>query len=110
MSTSCSTSVIPDPSRLAEMATAARRACERISAVEDVIGEVTELWAVEPVAFDDVMIADAQAACRAVGGDAGTVVSGALHDATEIARIAPTTMVFAPSRGGLSHCPGGVHF
>ncbi|MEZ5258489.1 MAG: hypothetical protein R2705_16795 [Ilumatobacteraceae bacterium] len=29
--------------------------------------------------------------------------SGALHDASEIAREIPTVMIFAPSTGGLSH-------
>jgi N-carbamoyl-L-amino-acid hydrolase len=31
------------------------------------------------------------------------MVSGAGHDAAYIARVAPTTMIFVPSAGGLSH-------
>jgi N-carbamoyl-L-amino-acid hydrolase len=31
--------------------------------------------------------------------------SGAGHDAQEIARIAPTGMIFVPSVGGISHAP-----
>jgi N-carbamoyl-L-amino-acid hydrolase len=31
------------------------------------------------------------------------MISGAGHDAAYIARVAPTTMIFVPSRGGISH-------
>jgi beta-ureidopropionase / N-carbamoyl-L-amino-acid hydrolase len=31
--------------------------------------------------------------------------SGAGHDAAQIASIAPTGMIFVPSRGGVSHAP-----
>ena len=31
------------------------------------------------------------------------MVSGAGHDAAYIARVAPTTMIFVPCQGGLSH-------
>jgi N-carbamoyl-L-amino-acid hydrolase len=31
--------------------------------------------------------------------------SGAGHDAQDMARIAPTGMIFVPSRGGISHSP-----
>ncbi len=31
------------------------------------------------------------------------MVSGAGHDAAYVARIAPTTMIFVPCEGGLSH-------
>jgi N-carbamoyl-L-amino-acid hydrolase len=32
--------------------------------------------------------------------------SGAIHDALHLAEICPTTMIFVPSLGGRSHCPG----
>jgi beta-ureidopropionase / N-carbamoyl-L-amino-acid hydrolase len=31
------------------------------------------------------------------------LVSGALHDAAEVARVAPVAMVFCPSVAGISH-------
>jgi N-carbamoyl-L-amino-acid hydrolase len=37
--------------------------------------------------------------------DALVLPSGAGHDATQIATIAPIGMIFVPSRGGKSHCP-----
>ena len=33
------------------------------------------------------------------------ITSGAGHDAQMIARIAPSAMIFVPSRGGISHNP-----
>ena len=33
------------------------------------------------------------------------MTSGAGHDAQMIARIAPSAMIFVPSRGGISHNP-----
>ena len=38
-----------------------------------------------------------------VGLPAREMVSGAGHDAAYIARVAPTTMIFVPCAGGLSH-------
>lgn len=31
------------------------------------------------------------------------MISGAGHDAAYVARVAPTTMIFVPSTGGISH-------
>ena len=33
------------------------------------------------------------------------MASGALHDAAEVARVLPAAMLFAPSKGGISHAP-----
>jgi acetylornithine deacetylase/succinyl-diaminopimelate desuccinylase-like protein len=32
--------------------------------------------------------------------------SGAGHDTSHLAALAPAVMIFVPSRDGLSHCPG----
>ncbi len=42
-------------------------------------------------------------AAAAAGYPARKIVSGAGHDSAYIARVAPTTMVFVPCEGGLSH-------
>ena len=39
-----------------------------------------------------------------VTGDAPRLPSGPLHDASEMARLVPTVMLFTSSTGGLSHC------
>ena len=45
----------------------------------------------------------ARDACAEVAGEPASLSSGALHDAAEVARVLPAAMVFAPSKGGISH-------
>jgi N-carbamoyl-L-amino-acid hydrolase len=45
-----------------------------------------------------------QEACRETTSRSLSLPSGAGHDASQIARIAPIGMIFVPSRGGRSHC------
>lgn len=45
------------------------------------------------------------AAARAVGVGCCVLASGASHDAAHVARVAPTGMLFVPSRDGVSHAP-----
>lgn len=44
-------------------------------------------------------------AAQALGLSSKSMPSGAGHDAQDMARIAPTGMIFVPSRGGISHSP-----
>lgn len=44
-------------------------------------------------------------AARSAGFSTTDLPSGAVHDAGEIARIAPMGMIFVPSRDGISHAP-----
>ena len=46
-----------------------------------------------------------EAHARALGYSTAALPSGAGHDAQNLARLAPTGMIFVPSRGGRSHCP-----
>jgi beta-ureidopropionase / N-carbamoyl-L-amino-acid hydrolase len=41
--------------------------------------------------------------CAEVAGEAADLVSGALHDAAEVARVLPAAMMFCPSKRGISH-------
>jgi N-carbamoyl-L-amino-acid hydrolase len=64
----------------------------------------SEIWRIEPIAFDPGLVALAREACRRAAGSDRELVSGALHDAAEIARAGvPTVMLFVQSLGGLSH-------
>jgi beta-ureidopropionase / N-carbamoyl-L-amino-acid hydrolase len=65
--------------------------------------EVTEseIWRIEPIAFDERLVA----AAREEAGTGRVLASGALHDAAEMARHLPVAMLFAPSTGGISHAP-----
>ncbi len=61
--------------------------------------ERTEIWRIEPVPFDERLIAAALEAA----GTGRKLPSGALHDAAEMARHVPTVMMFTSSTNGLSH-------
>ncbi len=60
-------------------------------------------WDSPAVHFDPDCIADVRRAAAELGAGAREIVSGAGHDSAYIARVAPTTMVFIPCAGGLSH-------
>lgn len=58
-----------------------------------------------PVVFDPGCIASVRSAAKAKGYTTRDIVSGAGHDAAYTAAVAPTTMIFVPCAGGLSHNP-----
>jgi N-carbamoyl-L-amino-acid hydrolase len=58
---------------------------------------------VAPVAFDPACVAAVQAAADARGLPSLRMLSGAAHDAMQIASVAPTAMIFIPCKDGLSH-------
>jgi beta-ureidopropionase / N-carbamoyl-L-amino-acid hydrolase len=60
-------------------------------------------WNSPAVRFDPVLIDDVRQAAAKGGYSAREIVSGAGHDAAYIARIAPSTMIFVPCAGGISH-------
>lgn len=59
----------------------------------------------EPVQVDPVMLDVIRSACEQTAGSWMDIVSGAGHDANQVATIAPAGMIFIPSTGGRSHCP-----
>ena len=62
------------------------------------------LLGLEPVAMDAALRGRLEAAAEAVApGRWERMPSGALHDATNVARVLPVAMVFVPSIGGVSH-------
>jgi beta-ureidopropionase / N-carbamoyl-L-amino-acid hydrolase len=61
--------------------------------------------AAEPALTDERIQAIIAAQAGALGYSYTHLPSGAGHDAQDIARIAPTGMIFVPSRGGISHSP-----
>jgi hydantoinase/carbamoylase family amidase len=73
---------------------ASRRKCEL---------ELELVWRIDPIRFDPGLVAAAREACREAAGSDRLLVSGALHDAAEAARVLPAAMVFCPSTAGISH-------
>jgi beta-ureidopropionase / N-carbamoyl-L-amino-acid hydrolase len=61
------------------------------------------IWASPPVHFSPELIDCVGVAVETAGFSNRDMVSGAGHDSVYIARVAPTTMIFVPSRGGISH-------
>jgi allantoate deiminase len=61
------------------------------------------IWAIEPIAFDAELVELAREAVVAEGGRGEPLVSGALHDAAEMARLMPVAMIFTSSVRGISH-------
>jgi N-carbamoyl-L-amino-acid hydrolase len=92
-----------DPDSLArvhrEIHAAARAAAERRGCSL----AIEPLWRIAPIRFEAGLVALAGAAAVAAGGRAEPLISGALHDAAEIARAVPAAMIFTSSARGLSH-------
>jgi allantoate deiminase len=84
---------------LAEMLAEARAAAGDAAAERGCTVSESEIWRIEPIAFDDRLVAAALEAA----GTGRVLASGALHDAAEMARRLPAAMMFAPSTRGLSH-------
>jgi hydantoinase/carbamoylase family amidase len=90
-----------DADELAAMLKEADEACRRAAEEFGCTVEVTHLWSIPPIPFDDRLIGFAK---EALGGDTA-IPSGPLHDAAEMARLIPTVMVFSKSSPPVSHTP-----
>jgi hydantoinase/carbamoylase family amidase len=93
----------PDAGSLASMLAATREAAAKAAAGRGCELAERRIWGIEPIAFDPGLVDRARLACERVTGTGEVLASGALHDAAEMARRVPTAMIFAPSRGGVSH-------
>ncbi|WP_112663442.1 Zn-dependent hydrolase [Microvirga flavescens] len=83
-----------------------RKLMEAIPAIAKEIGleaEAKKVWDSPAVRFDPDCVAAVRAGTEKASLPARDMVSGAGHDAAYIARVAPTTMIFVPCEGGLSH-------
>ena len=65
--------------------------------------ELRKVWDSPAVRFDAACIEAVRVGAEKAGLSTRDMVSGAGHDAAYIARVAPTTMIFVPCEGGLSH-------
>jgi hydantoinase/carbamoylase family amidase len=92
-----------DAAELAAMLAEMRAAAQSAAEAERCSVEFEHLWRIEPIPFDERLVAAATAACREVAGTDRQLPSGPLHDAAEMARRVPTVMIFSSSTNGLSH-------
>ncbi|MCA0432187.1 MAG: Zn-dependent hydrolase [Proteobacteria bacterium] len=93
----------PDESVLDKMEAAYRAALPRIA--DDLRVEFEEkcIWKSPAVKFAPELIECVRSGAKQAGYASREMASGAGHDAAYIARVAPTTMVFVPCLGGISH-------
>ena len=93
-----------DSTKLAEMLSNAEAASRRFAQEDDVEVEWERIWNLEPILFDEALIALADESVREVAGESHRLPSGPLHDAAEVSRAGvPTVMLFVQSLLGLSH-------
>jgi beta-ureidopropionase / N-carbamoyl-L-amino-acid hydrolase len=93
----------PDDAVVAQMEQDLREAVPGIAAQQRVEIALERNWDSPAVHFDEDCIAAVQAAAEQQGYPARRIVSGPGHDSAYIARVAPTSMIFVPCEGGLSH-------
>jgi N-carbamoyl-L-amino-acid hydrolase len=60
-------------------------------------------WRVDHVEFDQRLVHLVRDSAQALGYQTHDMISGAGHDASYMAMVAPTAMIFVPSLGGRSH-------
>lgn len=65
--------------------------------------ELDCFWHAPGVEFDELCVGAVRRAVTGLGYAARDMVSGAGHDACNVASVAPTSMIFIPCRDGLSH-------
>ena len=66
-------------------------------------GGIRCVWEAPGVEFDAACIGAVRRAAQTLGCDAMEIVSGAGHDSVNLAYVVPTSMIFVPCAGGLSH-------
>ncbi|MFT8422734.1 MAG: Zn-dependent hydrolase [Gluconacetobacter sp.] len=93
----------PDDAVVMAMETDLRGRIEQIVTDAGIALAMERVWDSPAVHFDPACIASVRTATESFGYPARDIVSGAGHDAAYMARVAPTTMIFVPCAGGLSH-------
>ena len=92
-----------DAGELATMYDEAGAAAADASAAEGCTVAWTPIFRIPPMPFHPRLLTAARAAVRQIEGHGFELPSGALHDASEMARKVPTVMIFSSSIDGLSH-------
>ncbi len=93
----------PEDATVAAMETRVDPALRDIARVSGLQVAIERVWDSPAVRFDADCVDAVRRAAAAGGYPAREIVSGAGHDSAYIARVAPTTMIFVPCEGGLSH-------
>jgi N-carbamoyl-L-amino-acid hydrolase len=95
----------PDEARLQAAETRLSRFLTDIAEREGVRISKEQLVRFQPVVFDPELAQVIEDSAKRFGFTHRRMTSGAGHDAQMIARVAPSAMIFVPSKGGISHNP-----
>lgn len=93
----------PDEGVLNQMDEKLRSRVLACAAAHGVECELELIWEKAPVQFDRDCISAVEGATESLGYSHRRIVSGAGHDACQVCLVAPTSMIFVPCAGGLSH-------
>jgi beta-ureidopropionase / N-carbamoyl-L-amino-acid hydrolase len=93
----------PDDAVLDAMETKLRAAYLDCLRPLDLTFTATRIWNAPAVKFAPALIECVRVGAQKAGLSTRDMISGAGHDAAYIARVAPTTMIFVPCQGGISH-------
>jgi beta-ureidopropionase / N-carbamoyl-L-amino-acid hydrolase len=93
----------PDEKILDQMEAAYQAAVPRIANELNLEFEEKRIWNSPAVKFAPHLIDCVRSGVTAAGYQSRDMASGAGHDAAYINRVAPTTMIFVPCLGGISH-------
>lgn len=93
----------PDDAQLSAMSTAVNELVTDIARDRQVSPTLEQIWYKPPVHFADSCINAIEAAVKQLGYPWRRMISGAGHDACQVAGIVPTAMIFVPCANGLSH-------
>jgi N-carbamoyl-L-amino-acid hydrolase len=80
-----------------------REVCAELSRRRNVDAKVERIWRKEPVAFAPHLVAAVERSAEALGFSHRRIISGAGHDACNLATQLPATMIFVPCKDGISH-------
>jgi beta-ureidopropionase / N-carbamoyl-L-amino-acid hydrolase len=93
----------PDDAALKAMEIETTAILSRLAMERDLEVRASQHWLSPATYFDSTCVATVQDAVNSLGYSNQTIVSGAGHDAINIAKHCPTTMIFIPCIDGLSH-------
>ena len=93
-----------DDDRLTRIEAIVRETIDNIAQQTGTAVELYGLRNLRPTAMDKILRAALEQGAEAISpGKWRKMPSGALHDATNVARVLPVAMLFVPSIGGISH-------
>jgi len=93
-----------DARRLRKIEVIVRDTAAEIAQAREVSLDIGPMWALEPTKMDETLRHALEGAAEVVApGKWRKMPSGALHDATNVARLMPVAMLFVPSINGISH-------